>query len=199
MSFLLFLKGIISWYTSTYLHLCYYWAVYYTALIVCVRYLQSWTNFSITFQNYHVLQNNHLVGLGQVENLPLQHHWDNNASVTSNLLTKRICQLCSQQWYRLYQKYLWLLKWQRQEFLLTCSMSSYDKFTCKDVFTLYVGLCYCIIWPSFLSDCLIKMRETCENFWQMVHFPLWQKVAYTPMPRWALPILVIYILLLTKI
>lgn len=35
----------------------------------------------------------------------------------------------------------------------------------KNVFTSYVVLCHCIIWPSFLLDCFVKIWTTCENFW----------------------------------
>ena len=91
--------------------------------------------------------------------------WGNNVSVTSHLLTKGICQLRTQQWYRSYRRYLWPSKWQRQLFLLTCFMSSCDGFKCKNIFTSYEGLCWCIIWPSFLFDCFVKIWATCENFW----------------------------------
>ena len=114
--------------------------------LVCVGYFQSWNNFSITFQNYI----NHLVDYAGWK-LSSAAPWGNSALVTSHLLTEGICQLCSQQWYRLYHRYLWPSKWQRQLFLLTCSMSSYDR--------------YCIIWPSFLFDCFVKIWATCENFW----------------------------------
>lgn len=75
--------------------------------------------------------------------------WGNKVSVTWHLLTKGILQLCSQQWYRFYYRYLWALKMRRQLFLLMCLMSSYDRFKCKNVFIWYVGPCYSIIWPSF--------------------------------------------------
>ena len=42
---------------------------------------------------------------------------------------------------------------------------------CKNIFTSYVGLCWCIIWPSFPFDCFIKIWATCENFWANVHRP----------------------------
>ena len=43
-------------------------------------------------------------------------------------------------------------------------MGSYDRFTCTNIFTWYVGLCWCIIWPSFLFDSFVKIRATCEKF-----------------------------------
>ena len=40
------------------------------------------------------------------------------------LIEKGTCQICSQQWYRSYHRYLWSSKWQRQLSLLTCFTSS---------------------------------------------------------------------------
>ena len=70
----------------------------------------------------------------------------------------------SQQWRGSHHWYLWPSKWQRQLFLWTCFMSSYDRFICKNIFTSYVGLCCCSVWPSFLFDCFLKIWATCEKF-----------------------------------
>ena len=76
----------------------------------------------------------------------------------SNIALINICQLCSQKWHGSYHWYLRPSKWLRQLFLLTC-------------FHMY-GLCCCIVWPSFLFDCFVKIWASCENFFgQMVYPP----------------------------
>ena len=56
-------------------------------------------------------------------------------------------------------------KWQRQLFLLTCFMSSYDRFIGKNVFTSYVDLCvihpftHASYDPPFFST---EIWATCE-------------------------------------
>ena len=52
----------------------------------------------------------------------------------------------------------------RQPFLLTCFMSWYDRFISKNIIISYGGLCYCMVWPSFLLNCFVKIWATCENF-----------------------------------
>ena len=56
---------------------------------------------------------------------------------------KEMCQLCSQQWYRSFHRYLWPSKWLRQLFLLKCFMSSYDRYMLKNIFTSWIGLVIC--------------------------------------------------------
>ena len=34
----------------------------------------------------------------------------------------------------------------------------------KEYFHFIVGLCCCILWPSFLFNCVVKIWATCENF-----------------------------------
>ena len=115
-------------------------------------------------------------------NLPPQHHRANNVSVTSHLLSRGICRLCSQQWYRSYHRFLWPSKRQRQLFLLTCFMSS------------NVGMLSFHIWcnnialhdPRFFSTASKKFGQLARIFCQMVHRPhppQAKKVARAPMAK----------------
>ena len=57
-------------------------------------------------------------------------------------------------------------------FLLMCFTSSCDRFMYNFIFTSFVGLCQCIVRPSFLFDCFDW--ATCENClgkWFTVHLP----------------------------
>ena len=122
--------------------------------------------FGVTPATLHcVLQNDHSVRCTD-RKLTSAAPWDNKVAVTSHfiLTLKGICQLCSKQWYGSYHCYLRPSKWQRQLFLLTCFMSSYDRFICKNTVISYVGLCCCIVWPSFLVECSVKIWATCEKF-----------------------------------
>ena len=77
---------------------------------------------------------------------------------------ERACTNSSQQWRGSHHWYLRPSKCQRRLFLWTRFMSSYDRLICKNIFTSYVGLCCCILWPTFLFDCGVKMWATCEDF-----------------------------------
>ena len=49
-------------------------------------------------------------------------------------------------------------------------------FICQD------GLCCCIVWPSFLFDCFVKIWATCMNFLgKWFTAPPWPKIARTSM------------------
>ena len=91
--------------------------------------------------------------------------WGNKVSATSPLLQREYTNYVVKNNIDRTDRHLWPSKWQRQLFLLTCVMISYDRFICKEIFTSYVSLCYCIIWPSFLFNCFGKIWATCENFW----------------------------------
>ena len=51
-----------------------------------------------------------------------------------------------------------------QLFLLMCFMSSCDTFVCKNIFTSHLALCQCILRPSFLFYCFVKIQATCAKF-----------------------------------
>ena len=60
----------------------------------------------------------------------------------------------------------------------------HDRFIRKNIFTPYVGLCPCIVWPSLLLDCLVNIWELASIFWvNGSPPPPWQKAARTPMSK----------------
>ena len=53
----------------------------------------------------------------------------------------------------------------------------------RSTFICQYGLCCCIVWPSFLFDCFVKIWATCKNFLgKWFTPPPWPKIARTPMP-----------------
>ena len=52
----------------------------------------------------------------------------------------------------------------------------------RATFICQYGLCCCIVSPSFLFDCFVKIWATCKNFLgEWFTAPPWQKIARTPM------------------
>ena len=105
----------------------------------------------------------------------------NNVSVSSQLLTskwKDICQLCSQQWHGSYHWYPRPSKWQRQLFLLTFFMSSYDRFICKNTFTSYVGF-----FASYDPRCFFTVSQKFSNLREF-----FRQIVYPPPPGKKLPV-----------
>ena len=54
----------------------------------------------------------------------------------------------------------------------------------RATFICQYGLCCCIVWPSFLFDCFVKIWATCKNFlgkWFTAPPPPWPKIARKPM------------------
>ena len=114
----------------------------------------------------------------------LKHHGANNVSVTSHLLSRRICRLCSQQWYRSYHRFLWPSKRQRQLFLLTCFMTSNVGMLSFHIWCNNIGLHD----APFFSTASKTFGLLASIFGQMVHRPhppppRQKKVARAPMAQ----------------
>ena len=98
-----------------------------------------------------VLQNDHSVRCADWK-LTSTAPWGNNESVKSSVTWS-------------YHWYLQPSKWQIQLFLLMCFMSSCDTFICKNIFTSYLGLCWCFLRSSFLFYCFVKFGQLATSFW----------------------------------
>ena len=51
-------------------------------------------------------------------------------------------------------------------------MRSCDTFVCKNIFTSFLALCQCILRPSFLFYCFVKIWATCAKFLGIWFTPL---------------------------
>ena len=74
-------------------------------------------------------------------------------------------------------RYIWPSIWL---FLLTCFMSSYDRFICKNIFTSYAGLYVSASYDHrFFSTVSLKYGQRARIFGQMVHrLPLARNCPY---------------------
>ena len=93
---------------------------------------QLWHNFPVS---YHVLKNDHLAGCADWK-LSSAAPWGNNG--VSNIAARGYANSVVTEWHRAYHRYIWPSNWQRQLFLLTCFMSSYDRLICIKRFSLHM-------------------------------------------------------------
>ena len=106
-----------------------------------------------------------------------------NSDVVATLIMKNFYLYLIQLWWQFCQMFVY------GDGSLCSNLAGIDPeklyrgtFICQD------GLCCCIVWPSFLFDCFVKIWATCMNFLgKWFTAPPWPKIARTPMKsvmRW---------------
>ena len=105
-----------------------------------------------------------------------------NSDVIATLIMTNFHLFLTQLWWQFFQMFVYgdivyAQTWQ----VLTLK-------NCIEAHMCQYGLCCCIVWPSFLFDCFVKIWATCKNSlgkWFAATtppYPPWPKIARTPMP-----------------